>query len=88
MITENQPKKLILSENATAKHAGVARRTLIKYRTKGSFLPVKRIRTPLGLFRYYFADDVKAFFDNDPEFQANKARLAKCGKKRRKAAEQ
>jgi hypothetical protein len=79
--------KLYLSERATAKHAGVSRNTMVKYRTKGSFLPVRRIRTPLGLLRYYDANAVKEFFETNEEFKAHQARRRASWQKR-KAAEQ
>jgi hypothetical protein len=79
--------KLYLSERATAKHAGVSRATIRKYWRAGAFVPVKRVRTPYGLCKFFDAEAVKEFFDSNPDFKAHQARR-RADWTKRKAADQ
>lgn len=70
--TQENPVQL-LSEGATARFAGVALGTLQRYRKSGKIKPEREVLTGFGTVRLYRAEDVKRYFETDPDFLAAKA---------------
>ncbi|MDQ3013182.1 MAG: hypothetical protein M3X11_21055 [Acidobacteriota bacterium] len=70
MTTEN---RLLLSEGATSRHAGINVNTLRKYRAAGLIHPT--LDMP-GVICQYDAAAVKVFFETDPGYLKNKTRAA------------
>lgn len=66
-------KKLLLSEAATSRHCGVPVVTIRRYRELGKITPTLDIP---GVITQYDAGAVKAFFDNNADYQRFKARAA------------
>lgn len=67
----------LLTEAETARYAGVSLGAMQRARRTGKIVPKQEALTGVGTVRFYDGDEIKAYFENSAEYQANRRRCAK-----------